>query len=772
VNKRVAAAARLTLWLVSLGVLCGVAWTRLDPQHVINTDILAALPAQRGSEALNAAIERSRDAFVNELLILVSGADTPATRKAALAAQTTLLAAGLQTEDSGQALRQVLAVYQAHHFALLDPAQIARLDHSGAHALATDVAVTLASPAGMVSSFGHDPGGYLSAFLSQLPRPYPEFLPDGAFLSALRAGRRDYLLRMQVRGSGFSQQDSALAAGAVAAAERAVRHTCSACTFAATGAPLFADAARHEAQREALWLTVASVVLIMLLIAYTFRSFAPHVLAALQLVASVLAASAAIIALFGSIQILTLVFGTTLLGIAIDYAFLYFAEYWFGDSPPPAIWRRVRPGLLLGLLTGVIAFAFLLLAGFPALTEIAVFSVVGLVEAGLVVMLIFPLTLTRPARVAIHPAVLWPQRFIQAGCQRSYWRYALPALVLLLSVPGWLRLHTSDDVRELQHLPPKLLRTDAQVRNALGQTPPPGFFLIEGADLQQALEREAALFAKLHAQSPSAVALGLSRFLPAMAQQQASLAAWNKTLAAPATLRAAFTRLGLPPGLADRIETQWRSAPRQPLDATQLFSAAPELQRFVIHTDHGVALLATATGGAELDVRALQQASAGLSGIEFVDPLARIADTFQRIRVRATWLVVLGYLLICALLVWRYGRREALRMLYPPLLALGVTLGALGWLGEPLNIFVVVALILILGLGRDYSVFLREGGAHQRSPALAVTLSAITMLFSFGLLAVSRIPALHAFGLATLIGILASYLSAPLSLPPWRRDSA
>jgi predicted exporter len=75
-------------------------------------------------------------------------------------------------------------------------------------------------------------------------------------------------------------------------------------------------------------------------------------------------------------------------------------------------------------------------------------------------------------------------------------------------------------------------------------------------------------------------------------------------------------------------------------------------------------------------------------------------------------------------------------------------------------------------LGRDYAVFLREGGAQSLSPALAVTLSALTMLCSFGLLALSQIPALHAFGLATLIGILASYLSAPLSLPPTARQPA
>jgi predicted exporter len=510
----------------------------------------------------------------------------------------------------------------------------------------------------------------------------------------------------------------------------------------------------------------------MLLIAFAFRSFAPHVLGFLQLFASLLAATAAVIACFGSIQILTLVFGTTLLGIAIDYAFLYFAEYWFGGGSPREVMRKIRPGLYMGLATGVVAFAFLLLAGFPALTQIAIFSIAGLLEAGLVVVLILPVTLTRAPEVAAHPAILWPQRFIQRSCRVSRWRYLLPALALLLAIPGWLRLQASDDVRELQHFPPKLMQTDAHIRSTLGQIPPPGFFLVEAPDLQQALSREETLFADIGQALPDGNSIGLSRFLPSAARQQASLAAWNEVFASPVALKAAFIHIGLPPQLAVHIDKEWRSATHAPLTSETLFAAVPDLQRFVIPTRHGVALLATVIGKSDIDPSLLTRIAANVPGASFVAPLSQVTDTFHRIRVRATWLVIIGYLLISALLVWRYGRREAVRMLYPPLLALGVTLGALGWLGESMNIFVVVALILILGLGRDYAVFLREGGAQQRSPALAVTLSALTTLSSFGLLSLSQIPALHAFGLATLIGILASYLSAPLSLPPTPRDVA
>jgi predicted exporter len=749
---------------VSLGLLCAAAGARLQLRTVVDTDILAMLPPQQDSTAIAAATDQTRQAFVDEVLLLVSGDDETATRQAAVAAADVAVAAGLKPDDSGRSMDRLLAVYQKHRYVLLDDAAATRLAQGGAAALATDVATSLASPAGMVDAFGADPGGHLSHFLTALPRPYPGFLPDGPFFSAQKDGKYWFLIRSQVSAAAFAA-GGVQASRAVAEARVAVSKACPRCDLAATGPPLFADAARHAAQTESIVLSLASTLLIMVLIAYIFRSFAPHVLAGAQLLASVLAATAAVIVVFGSIQVITLVFGTTLIGIAIDYAFLYFAEYWFGDGTPSEVMRRVRPGLYMGLATGVVAFAFLSLAGFPALTQFAVFSVAGLVEAGLMVVLIFPVSLKEFPQVPVHPAVLWPQRFIQAACRRSRWRLLLPVAALLLCIPGWLMLHPSDDVRGLQNLPPQMLATDGRIRETLGQVPPPGFFLSEAPELQQALRQEESLFGRIATGAPSYATLGLSRFLPSDARQQQSLAAWRQVFADPRALRAAFMHFGLPKELADRSLAEWQAADHSLLSADEVIGAAPDLKAFRIAGGAGATLLSTVTGRSDVDSATLAGYATATPGMSFVDPLGRIAATFRRLRERATWLVVLGYLLISALLVWRYGRREALRMLYPPLLALGVTLGVLGWLGEPLNIFVVVALILVLGLGRDYAVFLREGGATRRSPALAVSLSALTMLFSFGLLSVSSIPALHVFGIATLVGILASYLSAPLSLP-------
>jgi len=93
----------------------------------------------------------------------------------------------------------------------------------------------------------------------------------------------------------------------------------------------------------------------------------------------------------------------------------------------------------------------------------------------------------------------------------------------------------------------------------------------------------------------------------------------------------------------------------------------------------------------------------------------------------------------------------------------------LGYLGHPLTLFHWMAFMLVLGVGANYAVFLLEGEPHvvHRPGAMyaSVLLSAVTALLSFGLLALSSMPALRDFGLTLLLGIGCTALLVPASLP-------
>src|SRR3546814_6026214 len=97
---------------------------------------------------------------------------------------------------------------------------------------------------------------------------------------------------------------------------------------------------------------------------------------------------------------MTLVFGASLVGISIDYALHYFCERMAeGESRGPReALERVFPGITLGLATSVIGFVGILIAPFPGLREMAVFSSVGLVGAWLCVILLYPLVSHGPVK--------------------------------------------------------------------------------------------------------------------------------------------------------------------------------------------------------------------------------------------------------------------------------------------------------------------------------------------------------------------------------------
>jgi predicted exporter len=126
-----------------------------------------------------------------------------------------------------------------------------------------------------------------------------------------------------------------------------------------------------------------------------------------------------------------------------------------------------------------------------------------------------------------------------------------------------------------------------------------------------------------------------------------------------------------------------------------------------------------------------------------------------------SWVVLLSYFAVYGLLYRRY-RSETWRVILPTALASLVTLALLGLTGQALQLFHVLALMLLLGVGVDYGIFLQEEPSRRDPVAwLAVVLSALGTILSFGLLGLSKTPALQAFGLTMLIGTTTVWFLAP-----------
>ena len=161
---------------------------------------------------------------------------------------------------------------------------------------------------------------------------------------------------------------------------------------------------------------------------------------------------------FGSVHLLTLVFGATLVGVAEDYGIHYFASrQGRPEAEPASLIRQLLPGLALALVTSVAAYLALGIAPVPGLRQMAVFSCVGLLAALLTVACWFPVLdrgdvrRGRLAEALAHSLARWPRA-------KATWGTGLGAIVIAgLCVPGFARLAAQDDIRQLQSSPTDLM---------------------------------------------------------------------------------------------------------------------------------------------------------------------------------------------------------------------------------------------------------------------------------------------------------------------------
>lgn len=144
-------------------------------------------------------------------------------------------------------------------------------------------------------------------------------------------------------------------------------------SVAACGVPLHTAVTAANCRREVNALTAFSLVFITLLAVFAFRGVRWILLLVASLVVALLAGTLALRLLFPEVHLLTVVFGTTLLGLVIDYSF-----HWLLSRESA---RAVTRNLVVSWLTTEISLVPLMLSSLPILRQSAVFLGVGLAAA-------------------------------------------------------------------------------------------------------------------------------------------------------------------------------------------------------------------------------------------------------------------------------------------------------------------------------------------------------------------------------------------------------
>ena len=147
-----------------------------------------------------------------------------------------------------------------------------------------------------------------------------------------------------------------------------------------TGPPVFAVQTRARMIRDVSRLSLIASLLVAAILLYAYRSPRVLVLALLPVLSGVAAGIASVSLAFGFVHGITLGFGVTLIGEAVDYAIYLFTQTAPGTAPSATL-TRIWPILRLGMLTSVCGFSAMLLSSFTGFAQLGAFTIVGLVVA-------------------------------------------------------------------------------------------------------------------------------------------------------------------------------------------------------------------------------------------------------------------------------------------------------------------------------------------------------------------------------------------------------
>lgn len=600
----------------------------------------------------------------------------------------------------------------------------------------------------------------------QASQPMPANVHMDTASGALLAeadGKQWVIVRARTQASAFDL-NLPLQVADLLAASRVSAEQAGASLHAASGL-LYAAHGQRQASREITWVGGGATLGILLMLLLAFRRW-QALLAFVPVLVGMLFGTVACVALFDTLHVMTLVLGSSLIGVAVDYPLHYLSKSW--SLRPWRSWSAVRltlPGLSLSLATSCIGYLALAFTPFPALTQIAIFSAAGLLGAYLSAVCLLPALL---AGTELQPAQ-WPLRVAE---RLTAWRArllqrvpsaALLALLLAFTAAGLWQLHSRNDIRQWVASPPQLLEDAQAVARITGYQPTSQFYLVRGQDQQQLLERLQGLSARLD----ELVGLGKLKGYLSLSQLVASDAAQAQTREALAALQQHWQpllALGVPEAALKAEVAHLRQLPTQSIEqALQGPLGEPWRPLWLGRDGDGVAAIVSLQGLG--DVALFGLLSDEQTGVQLVDRLGQLNRLFAATQLSAVELKLLSCALILLLLILPFGLGGALRLVALPLLAALCSLACLGWLGQPLTLFSLFGLLLVTAISVDYAILMHERIGGAAVSLLGTLLAGLTTWLSFGLLALSATPAVSNFGLAVSLGLAFSFLLAPWAAP-------
>ncbi|MCR5187614.1 MAG: MMPL family transporter [Treponema sp.] len=770
----------LTAWLVyHLGILLFFLGVLLfaKNQIKIDSDLFNLIPKSFALDSVRKADEKMTSVTGQNVFILVANPDFNQAKNIAVKIYDKLLPSenfiSLSLYNDMSSLSGITDFLYKYRWNLLDQETIDQINSEGGDQAFAMNALSQAYGGFTLlplDNLGTDPfmlteynlTNYLEALQSS---GTAMTLTDGVL-----ASQKDGIWYVMVRGV-LSQKGSKLASKANGITE--IYQTCDEFAdeethFVYSGTPYHSHQSSNAASKEISLIATISLLVVIIILLLVFRSPKPLIFSVLSILISVGVAFLGTLAVFKNMHIITLVFGTSLIGSCIDYSLHYFT-HWAGNKELKTgleIRNHLLPGLTMAIISSGICFAILLFAPFTLLKQMSLFCLIGLISSYLTTIAIFPrISLPNGERELKHIKLY--QKLVDTVQSRFVGRIVVTLMFVFAFVSIFVcrkNVKIKNNLLSLYKMEGKLLADEIEASQII-QYSPSGWYLISGQSEEECLKNEEAFRKTFEEFTGGNLGyISTSLFVPSIESQKKSRQACQKLIElADYQLEA----LGYGPEDLEILKADFQASQNDfiSLEAGNV----PEFLSSSISSawlgQVGGKYYTVLLPHNVKDYESFKALADSTENVYFISKSADISRDLDKLTLMVLKFFAVAYVLMFIMLKFFYKWKPAFKIISVPFLIILVTIAIFAICKINLEFFSVTGLILVFGLGLDYIIYMMENekekqGSGKILEPFATMLSFITTIISFGALALSSFQPVHLIGLAIVIGLATAYISS------------
>lgn len=562
-----------------------------------------------------------------------------------------------------------------------------------------------------------------------------------------------------------------------------VRMVCLTVSVSAVGAPLIAVTNASQIKSDSLLAVSLSVVLILLVLVYSFRRVGDLISIGISVFAGWLFALGVLSLMRDGISLIVIGIGSVIIGIAVNYP-LHFIDHLKHETSMRETLKEMVPPLLVGNITTVSAFLCLVLLDAQAMRDLGLFGSLTLIGTILFVLICLPVFL-KPHKVTDTPSRLLVLGRLGFSQDKPMKRLALWTIAGLTLVFGYFSRNTSFDsnMQNINYMLPEQ-REDLKFLSSSMQSQGDSLFVLyavaEGKTLDLALRRNEVMTDSIAAVEGVHRIIGVAGMMLSDSLSTQRLQKWQAFWQGKATVMKKFETVAEEEGFSSEAFLPFENMVRESQDIAADSAYRQAFfnligQRFVMSDEEGYKVVNFVQVRKQHVDQIKEQIASALPADCFVFSQLDVSNHLAVVLSESFNYIgfVCGFVVF--LFLWlSFGCIELSLMAFLPLAVSWIwILGIMQLLGLQFNIVNIILATFIFGQGDDYTIFITEGLMYEYTTGKrrleryksSVALSAIIMFIGIGTLIFSKHPAMRSLAEVTIIGMITVVIMA-YTLPP------